>query len=80
MAAPAVALQAPPGMGMSTMVHHLARHPDIAAVHGAVVCLSARGHSRDDVLQALFTAFHTSDGPVRPTRGQLRHLLRRCTP
>ncbi len=71
-----VALQAPPGMGMSTLVRHLARHPGIAAVHGAVVCLSARGQSCDDVLQALFTAFHTSDGPVRPTRGQLRHLLR----
>jgi beta-lactam-binding protein with PASTA domain len=70
-----VALQASPGMGKSTLVHHLAHHPGVAAAYGAVVCLSARGQSRDDLLQALFEAFYTSDVPVRPTRVQLRHYL-----
>ncbi len=70
-----VVLQAPPGMGKSTMVHHVAHHPDVDAAYGAVVCLSARGHTRDDLFQALFEAFYTSDVPVRPTRVQLRHLL-----
>ncbi len=70
-----VALQASPGMGKSTMVQHLAHHPDIAAAYGAVVHVSARGQSRDDLLQAIFEAFYTSDVPVRPTQVQLRHFL-----
>ena len=71
-----VALEAPPGMGMSTLVQHLAHEPIVTAIYGAVVCLSARGQTLDDLLQSLFTAFYTSDAPVRPTRDQLRHLLR----
>ena len=70
-----VALQASPGMGKSTMVQHLAHHPGIAAAYGAVVHVSARGQSRDDLLQAIFEAFYTSDVPVRPTHVQLRHFL-----
>ena len=69
-----VALQASSGMGATTVLRHVAHHPDIAAAYGAVVCLSARGQSRDDLLQALFATFF--DAPLRPTHGQLRQLLR----
>ena len=62
-----VALQAPPGMGATTVLRHLAHHPALAAAYGGVVCLSARDLSRDDLLQALFTTFCTTDVPMRPT-------------
>ncbi len=65
-----VALQASPGMGASTLLRHVAHH-----LTGPVVCLSARRQTLDDLLQALFTDFYATDGPVRPTRDQLRHLL-----
>ncbi len=71
-----VALQAPPGMGATTVLRHLAHHPALAAAYGGVVCLSARDLSRDDLLQALFTTFCTTDVPMRPTLEQLRELLR----
>ena len=38
-----VALQAPPGMGATTVLRHLAHHPALAAAYGGVVCLSALG-------------------------------------
>ena len=38
-----VALQAPPGMGATTVLRHLAHHPALAAAYGGVVCLSAAG-------------------------------------
>ena len=69
-----VAVQAPSGMGATTVLRHVAHHPDIAAAYGAVVCLSARGQTRDDLLQALFATFF--DAPIRPTHEQLRQLLR----
>ncbi len=71
-----VVLQAPPGVGKTSLVRHIAHHPGLAAAYGAVVCLSARDQSCDDLLQALFSAFYTSDGPVRPNPDELRHLLR----
>ena len=71
-----VALQAPPGMGATTVLRHLAHHPTLAADYGGVVCLSARDLSRDDLLQTLFTTFCTTDVPMRPTLEQLRELLR----
>ena len=40
-----VALQAPPGMGATTVLRHVAHHPALAAAYGGVVCLSARGTS-----------------------------------
>ena len=71
-----VALQAPPGMGATTVLHRVAHDPALAAHYGGVVCLSARDQTRDDLLQALFTAFCTADVPMRPTLEQLRELLR----
>ena len=71
-----VVLQAPPGVGKTSLVRHIAHHPGLAAAYGAVVCLSARDQSCEDLLQALFSAYYTSDGPVRPNRDELRHLLR----
>jgi hypothetical protein len=66
---------APAGSGKSTLLRHLAYHTSVDDACGGVAHLSARDHSRDDMLQALFEVFYSSDIPVKPTRGELRHRL-----
>jgi beta-lactam-binding protein with PASTA domain len=60
------------GIGKSTLLRHLANRIDAG---GAVVHLSARGHSRDDLLQLLFETFYASAIPIKPGPGELRNRL-----
>ena len=70
-----VELYGPAGMGKSTLLRSLAHQLPIAEACGGMAHLSARGLSHDDLLQVLFDVFYSSDIPVRPTLGELRHYL-----
>src|SRR3954454_20349635 len=70
-----VEIHAPPGMGKSTLLRFLAHNAPIAEICGGVAHLSARRLSHDDLLQVLFDVFYTSDIPVKPSPGELRHYL-----
>ena len=70
-----VEFYAAPGMGKSTLLRHLAHNTPLGDSCGGVAHLSARGQSRDDLLQSLFDVFYESDVPVKPTSGQLKHYL-----
>jgi hypothetical protein len=70
-----VELYAPAGMGKSTLLRSLAHHTPVGEVCGGVAHLSARGLSHDDLLQCLFDVFYSSDIPVKPSPGELRHYL-----
>jgi beta-lactam-binding protein with PASTA domain len=71
----AVELYAPAGMGKSTLLRSLAHQLPITEACGGMAHLSARGLSHDDLLQVLFDVFYTSDIPVKPSPGDLRHRL-----
>jgi beta-lactam-binding protein with PASTA domain len=71
----AVEIYAPPGMGKSTLLRSLAHQLPVAEACGGMAHLSARGLSHDDLLQVLFDVFYTSDIPVKPPPGELRHHL-----
>src|ERR687894_2507825 len=70
-----VELHGPAGMGKSTLLRSLAHQLPITEACGGMAHLSARGLSHDDLLQVLFDVFYSSDIPVRPTPGELRHYL-----
>jgi hypothetical protein len=70
-----VEVHAPSGAGKSTLLRHLAYHTPVGDACAGVAHLSARGYSRDDLLQALFEVFYSSDIPVKPTHVELRHRL-----
>ena len=70
-----VELYAPPGMGKSTLLRSLAHQLPITEACGGMAHLSARGLSHDDLLQVLFDVFYSSDIPVKPPPGELRHRL-----
>ncbi|WP_448640141.1 choice-of-anchor D domain-containing protein [Geodermatophilus sp. URMC 63] len=70
-----VELYGPAGMGKSTLLRSLAHQLPIADACGGMAHLSARGYSHDDLLKVLFDVFYSSDIPVKPSPGELRHLL-----
>ena len=70
-----VELYAPGGMGKSTLLRSLAHQLPITEACGGMAHLSARGLSHDDLLQVLFDVFYSSDIPVKPPPGELRHRL-----
>src|SRR3954453_11170805 len=70
-----VQLHGPAGVGKSTLLRSLAHQLPVADACGGVAHLSARGLSHDDLLQVLFDVFYTSDIPVKPAPGELRHYL-----
>src|SRR4051812_15810711 len=70
-----VEIQAPAGMGKSTLLRSLAHQLPISDACGGMAHLSARGLSHDDLLQVLFDVFYSSDIPVKPPPGELRHRL-----
>jgi beta-lactam-binding protein with PASTA domain len=63
------------GLGKSTLLRHLAHQAELAQSCGGVAHLSARGLSRDDLLQALFEVFYACDVPVKPSAVELRNRL-----
>ena len=71
----AVEIYAPPGMGKSTLLRSLAHQLPVAEACGGMAHLSARGLSHDDLLHVLFDVFYSSDIPVKPPLGELRHRL-----
>ena len=70
-----VEVHGPAGAGKSTWPRHLAHARPIVDACGGVAHVSARGYSRDDLLQALFEVFYSFDVPVKPGRVELRHRL-----
>ena len=70
-----VEVHAPPGAGKSSLLRHLAYQTSVGDACGGVAHLSARDYSRDDLLQALFEVFYSSDIPVKATRVELQHRL-----
>ncbi len=71
----AVEIYAPAGMGKSTLLRSLAHQLPVAEACGGMAHLSARGLSHDDLLHVLFDVFYSSDIPVKPPLGELRHRL-----
>lgn len=70
-----VEFHAPPGMGKTALLRHLAHHPAASAMPDGVVYLSARQQPVDDLLQALYEAFYESDVPYKPTAVQIEQGL-----
>ncbi|MGH8910667.1 MAG: choice-of-anchor D domain-containing protein, partial [Egibacteraceae bacterium] len=64
----------PSGVGKSSLLRHLAHHPQVIA-EGGVLHLPARRQAAEDLLQALFGAFYECDTPYKPNGGVLRHYL-----
>jgi hypothetical protein len=63
------------GVGKTTLLRHLAHHPEAASFPDGVIYLSARHQPLDDLLQSVFDAFYESDAPFKPTDTQIRHAL-----
>ena len=71
-----VEFHASAGMGKSALMAHLAYDPEATAPFpDGVIHLPAHHQPADDLLQALYEGFYTSDVPFKPTPVQLRHAL-----
>jgi hypothetical protein len=71
----AIELYGPAGIGKSTLLRSLAHQLPISEACGGMAHLSARGLSHDDLLQVMFDVFYSTDIPVKPPPGELRHRL-----
>src|SRR5262249_40093621 len=64
-----------PGSGKTALLRHLAHHPRAASFTDGIVYLSARHHTRLDLLQRLFEAFCESDTIAKATDAEIRRGL-----
>ena len=65
-----------PGMGKTSVLRHLAYHPEVERFRSGAVYRLARREPPADLLQFIFEAFYETDVPLKPTDTQVRHLLR----
>ncbi len=70
-----VEFHAPPGLGKTALLRHLAHHPAASAMPDGVIYLSASRQPLEDLLQALFDAFYESDVAYKPTAVQIEQGL-----
>src|SRR5215210_3758306 len=72
-----VEFHGPPGVGKTTLLHHLAHHKFAPIFPAGIVYFSEIRHRPvDDLLLDFFDAFYERDPNYIPTRVQLRHALR----
>src|SRR5215211_7395667 len=71
-----VEFHAPPGVGKTTLLHHLAHHKFAPVFPAGIVFFSEIRHRPvDDLLLDLFDAFYERDPTYIPTSVQVRHAL-----
>lgn len=57
-----------PGIGKTVLLRHLACRLDPQLFPDGIIYWSVGGRSYEDVLQALFELFYTTEIPYKPTR------------
>ncbi|WP_008313321.1 choice-of-anchor D domain-containing protein [Leptolyngbya sp. PCC 6406] len=76
LAAQSVECHSAPGMGKTALLRYIAHQPQVAEPFpDGVVYLSVRQRSPLDILQAIFDAYHDTEGDWKPTESQLRRAL-----
>ena len=64
-----------PGIGKTSVLRHLAYHPEVERFQAGAVYRSARREPPADLLQFLFDAFYETDLPFKPSDTQVRQYL-----
>jgi beta-lactam-binding protein with PASTA domain len=72
LAAEAIGISGPTGMGKSALLRHVAHETQVVSAAGGVVHLSCAGDSVGDVARSLFDAFYETSVPYQPSGGELR--------
>lgn len=70
-----VSLFGPAGIGKTSLLRNLAHAPELASFPDGVVYLNVSGLGLEDLLQALFDAFHESQSSFKPSDTEIRVAL-----
>ena len=63
------------GVGKSSLLRHVANHPDARATPDGVLYCPGRGQPLADLLQSVFDGFYDAEMGYTPNPGQVRHYL-----
>ena len=63
------------GMGKTSLLRHVANHPDARTTPDGVLYCPGRRQPLTDLLQLVFDGFYDADMEYTPTPGQVRHYL-----
>ena len=64
-----------PGSGKTSLLRHLAYHPQLAGFSAGVIYFQVNQQSNADLLKSFFDAFYEYDSPIKPTETEIRHYL-----
>jgi LysM repeat protein/GTPase SAR1 family protein len=74
-AAQPVEFYGPGGVGKTSLMRYLARHPMTQNFPDGVIYLSAADQLPGDLLQSIFDAFFEFNAPYKPSQGEMRQAL-----
>lgn len=64
-----------PGSGKTSLLRHLAHHPQVSKFAAGVIYFQVHQQTNADLLQSFFDAFYEYDSPIKPTETETRHYL-----